>query len=90
MITSKLDLKKNNDLIICGSVYLGMLETCTYEDMMVTLVKRITESDVHDILKNHVKSLKQGFSTKNKACPLCHLPIVSEGTQSKTGLVLFQ
>lgn len=67
-----------------------MLETCTYEDMMVTLVKRVTESDVHDILKNHVKCLKQGFSSKNKACPICHSSIVSEGTSTNSGLVLFQ
>lgn len=71
-------------------VIAGMLETCTYEDMMVTLVKRVTESDVHDILKNHVKCLKQGFSPKSKSCPICHLPIVSEGNSSSSSLVIFQ
>ncbi|CAL8101722.1 unnamed protein product [Orchesella dallaii] len=70
---------------------MGMLETCTYEDMMVTLVKRVTESDLHDILKNHVKCLKQGFSSKNKACQICRQSVVSECTTAATdSVVLFQ
>lgn len=69
---------------------MGMLETCTYENTMVTLVKRITEADVHDIFKNRVRCLKQGFSSKNKKCSVCHQLLVSEKDTANTNLVVFQ
>jgi hypothetical protein len=56
----------------------GMLETCTYEEFMVNLVKRITESDVHERLATKLKCTKKGFAPRNKICPVCHTNFTTE------------
>ncbi|CAG7727060.1 unnamed protein product [Allacma fusca] len=56
----------------------GMLETCTYEQFMVNLVKRITESDVHERLATKLKCTKKGFAPRNKTCPACQANFSTE------------
>jgi hypothetical protein len=67
-----------------------MLETCTYEDMMVDLVKRITQSDVHEKLKVKLRTVKKGYSAKNKLCMCCHTSIVDSSYETTKSVIVFQ
>jgi len=44
--------------------------------MMVDLVKRITQSDVHEKLQGKLKNFKKGYSSKSKLCMACQGSIV--------------
>lgn len=71
-----------------------MLEACYYEETMVTLVKKISESDIHDKLKNKHRIVKRGFTTLNKICPYCRLPlseaILGDSAVNADNVVVFQ
>jgi len=69
---------------------MGMLETCTYEEMMVTLVKRITQLDVHEKLQTKLKTSKGAFSFSSKICRWCHSDILNDIPLASENIVVFQ
>ncbi|OXA63103.1 Vacuolar protein sorting-associated protein 8 [Folsomia candida] len=62
---------------------MGMLETCTYEDTMVNLVKQVTQSDLHGKLASQLRYSKKGFSPKGKSCFSCHMPLNSTSSDKE-------
>lgn len=68
-----------------------MLETCTYEDTMVNLVKQVTQSDLHGKLASQLRYSKKGFSPKGKSCFSCHMPLNSTSSDKEDiDVVVFQ
>jgi len=67
-----------------------MLETCTYEEMMVKLVKKITQSDAHEKLYKKVKYIKKGICAKNKICSSCDSYISHSSYSDNSSVVIFQ
>jgi hypothetical protein len=69
---------------------MGMLETCTYEEMMVSLVKRITQLDVHEKLQSKLKTAKGAFSSSTKICRWCHSDILDDIPLASENIVVFK
>lgn len=61
----------------------GMLETCTYEETMIDLVKKITQADVHDKMTTKLKQVKKGVPVKASSCLACRSRLVGSAEESE-------
>jgi len=66
-----------------------MLETCNYEETMIDLVKKITQSDVHDKMEVKLRQVKKGVPSKDPTCWACSSNIADYSTD-EAEIVVFQ